>query len=99
MYSLSNFDTFVSFVSENSPEAVKLNWHKNYIVNELYILMAWEVSDMIHRIHYRNLNNYLAFYYQEIHRRTYHKPKKIHREKIDTVEIIKIKTKILGAMA
>lgn len=54
---------------------------------------------MIHRLHNRHLNNYLAFYLQEIHRRGYNKPKGIRKEKLELVEIVTTKAKMIGAMA
>ena len=61
--------------------------------------MAWGVSDMIHRLHYRYLNSYLAFYFQKAGARNDAKAKIIQVEKTETLEITRSKIKLMSAMA
>jgi len=61
--------------------------------------MAWGVSNMIHRLHYRYLNSYFVFYFQERHRRLFHKAKAVQKDKDEVIEITRTNTKLIGAMA
>ena len=54
---------------------------------------------MIYRLHYRRLNNYLAFYFQKRQRQLSDKSKVILIEKAESFEITKLKAKLIGAMA
>lgn len=60
--------------------------------------MAWEVSKMIHKLHYRHLNNFLSFYYKEINKKSFYKTEIIYKGK-DGSKMIKTKVKFLGAIA
>ncbi|HVA96291.1 MAG TPA: hypothetical protein VND99_01430 [Candidatus Acidoferrales bacterium] len=54
---------------------------------------------MIHRLHYRYLNSYFVFYFQERHRRLFHKAKAVQKDKDEVIEITRTNTKLIGAMA
>jgi hypothetical protein len=92
---------FVIFMSEYICLPVKRNLYKEYIKRkDILLLMAWEVSDMIiHRLHYRNLNSYLACYFHHLKRVPLHHAKIMHVTKIKKEELSKSKVKLLGAMA
>ena len=64
--------------------------------------MAWEVSDMIiHRIHYRCINTYLACYFYQVKRGTSHTTKLSSVAKLKKAEkdFTKSGIKLIGAMA
>ncbi len=62
--------------------------------------MAWGVSDMIiHRLHYRNLNSYLACYFHQIKHVPLQGSKIMHAAKIKKEGLTKSKMKLIGAMA
>jgi anaerobic ribonucleoside-triphosphate reductase len=54
---------------------------------------------IIHRIHYRNLNTYLACYYHHLRRVPFHGSKIFPVSKIKKIELTKSKGKLLSAMA
>ncbi len=54
---------------------------------------------IIHRLHYRNLNSYLACYFHQIKRVPLQGTKIIHAAKIKKDGLSKSKVKIIGAMA
>jgi len=53
---------------------------------------------MIHRLHYRYLNDYLAFYYYLQHQ-SLNKIKALHKEKTEHSALGKTKTKLISALA